>query len=161
MNYDIQNSIIGPILAGADHKGLRHIGFQKGARPMEVPGTWKLDKQFLKPIFDQVHAYLNGELKNFDLILAPAGSPFQKMVWSALLNIPYGKTVSYGDIATAIGSPKSCRAVGGANSKNPIPLIIPCHRVIGADGRLVGYGSGLFIKQKLLSLELEYHHTNF
>ena len=158
MEYDIQKTDIGPILAGSDDDGLRYISFQQGKHPMDVPEVWIRNEERLKPVFDQIHAYLHGELTCFDLILAPMGTRFQKSVWAALLEIPYGKTASYGDIAMAIGNPKACRAVGGANGRNPIPLIIPCHRIIGADGKLVGYGSGLPIKRKLLALESKYHH---
>lgn len=85
--------------------------------------------------------------------LEPEGTPFQKEVWNALLSIPYGETRSYGQIAEQVGNPKACRAVGLANNRNPIAIVIPCHRVIGADGRLVGYGGGLHIKERLLALE--------
>jgi len=157
MKYDIQDSDIGPILAVADDEGLRYISFQQGKHPMAIAEKWTRNKKFLQPVFTQIHAYFNGDLTCFDLLLAPMGTPFQKAVWAALLEIPYGKTASYGDIAKAIGNPRACRAVGGANGKNPIPLIIPCHRIIGADGNLVGYGSGLPIKKKLLALESKHH----
>ncbi|WP_124065600.1 methylated-DNA--[protein]-cysteine S-methyltransferase [Clostridium sp. E02] len=101
----------------------------------------------------QMEEYLVGERKQFDLPLAPQGTLFQKKVWEALLTIPYGTTKSYGEIATMIGNPKASRAVGGANNKNPISIIIPCHRVIGTNGSLVGYGGGLDKKTKLLHLE--------
>lgn len=101
----------------------------------------------------QLELYFCGELREFSIPLLPRGTEFQVKVWEALQKIPYGTTASYKDIAVAIGSPKSCRAVGGANNKNPISIIIPCHRVIGADGKLVGYGGGLDIKEKLLHLE--------
>jgi len=159
MKYDMQDSDIGPILAGADDEGLRYVSFQQGKHPMVIPGTWTRNKKFLKSVFHQIHAYLNGELTCFELPLAPVGTPFQKSVWMALLGVPYGKIASYGDIAKAIGNPKACRAVGGANGKNPIPLIIPCHRIIGANGKLVGYGSGLPIKKKLLALESRYQRN--
>jgi len=156
MKYDIQDTDIGPILAAADHEGLRYIRFQQGTHPMDIPEVWEKNRRFLAPVFDQIHAYLGGALTCFDLVLAPMGSRFQKSVWAALLDIPYGHTASYRDIAVAIGNPKACRAVGGANGNNPIPLIIPCHRIIGADGKLVGYSSGLSIKKKLLALESAY-----
>lgn len=102
---------------------------------------------------EQLDAYFKGELKNFNLKLNPKGTPFQQKVWEALCGIPYGKCVSYKDIAEKINNPKGMRAVGGANNKNPIPIIIPCHRVIGATGKLVGYGGG--IEKKIALLELE------
>jgi methylated-DNA-[protein]-cysteine S-methyltransferase len=101
----------------------------------------------------QLDEYFAGRRQCFDLPLAPAGTPFQQTVWKALQQIPYGETCSYGDIARRIGKPRAGRAVGGANHQNPIPVIIPCHRVIGADGSLTGYGGGLTIKEKLLKLE--------
>jgi methylated-DNA-[protein]-cysteine S-methyltransferase len=101
----------------------------------------------------QLSEYFSGKRKSFDLPLEPQGTEFQKKVWSALLEIPYGETRSYKDIAERIGNPKACRAVGGANNKNPIVIIIPCHRVIGAYGGLVGYGLGLPMKQQLLDIE--------
>lgn len=101
----------------------------------------------------QLESYLEGERKAFDLPLAPQGTAFQKKVWHALLSIPYGETRSYGQIAAQIGRPTACRAVGMANHRNPISILIPCHRVIGAQGDLVGYGGGLELKEKLLNLE--------
>ncbi len=101
----------------------------------------------------QLREYLAGERREFDLPLAPEGTAFQKAVWNALLEIPYGETCSYGQIAARVGNPKACRAVGMANHRNPIPIFIPCHRVVGADGSLTGYGGGLECKQTLLQLE--------
>ncbi len=103
--------------------------------------------------FKQLDEYFKGERKKFDLPLCPKGTDFQKRVWKELLKIPYGEVCSYSDIAERIGSPKSCRAVGGANNKNPILIIVPCHRVIGKNGSLVGYGEGLDVKEFLLNLE--------
>ena len=104
----------------------------------------------------QMREYLRGERKNFNLPLAPEGTSFQRQVWKALQDIPYGETRSYKDIAVVIGKPKAMRAVGMANHHNPISFIIPCHRVIGANGSLVGYGGGLELKKKLLDLEKTY-----
>jgi methylated-DNA-[protein]-cysteine S-methyltransferase len=107
---------------------------------------------FAEPIA-QLDEYFAGERRDFELTLAPAGSEFQLSVWNALADIPYGETRSYGDIAVAVGKPRAARAVGGANNKNPIPLIVPCHRVIGTGGTLVGYGGGLSRKTFLLDHE--------
>ncbi|HEY5178595.1 MAG TPA: methylated-DNA--[protein]-cysteine S-methyltransferase [Dermatophilaceae bacterium] len=107
-----------------------------------------------KAAADQLDAYFAGELTRFDLPLAPHGSEFQRRVWAALQEIPYGRTESYGELAGRIGSPGGARAVGLANGKNPIGIIIPCHRVVGADGSLTGYGGGLDRKKQLLDLEL-------
>jgi len=108
----------------------------------------------IKKTAAQLEEYFAGKRKAFDLPLNPQGTEFQKKVWKALQEIPYGKTVSYKDIAEKIGSPKASRAVGGANNKNPISIIIPCHRVIGANGALVGYAGGLDMKRELLELEV-------
>lgn len=101
----------------------------------------------------ELSEYLEGRRKTFDLPLAPRGTPFQLSIWKALQSIPFGKTKTYGEIAAQTGNPKASRAVGMANNRNPIAIIIPCHRVIGADGSLTGYAGGLEVKQRLLSLE--------
>lgn len=101
----------------------------------------------------QLEEYLSGQRHTFDLPLAPRGTPFQLAVWQALTSIPYGETCSYAHIACLIGRPRACRAVGGANHRNPISIFLPCHRVVGADGSLTGYGGGLDIKKRLLTLE--------
>ncbi len=101
----------------------------------------------------QILEYLEGKREEFTIPIRMKGTKFQQEVWTALLDIPYAETCSYGDVAKAIGKPKACRAVGMANNKNPLPIIIPCHRVIGADGRMVGYAAGLDIKAKLQSIE--------
>ncbi len=103
----------------------------------------------------ELDEYFKGERKTFDLPLCPKGTEFQKKVWSALREIPYGETRAYGEIAAAVGNPKAARAVGMANNRNPISVIVPCHRVIGSDGKLVGYGGGLDKKEFLLALERE------
>ncbi len=112
------------------------------------------------PLTDLVHsqllAYFAGNRSAFDFPYELQGTDFQKQVWQALCEIPYGETRSYGDIAQAIGNPKACRAVGMANNKNPIQIVVPCHRVVGANGNLVGYAGGLSMKQKLLDLELQH-----
>ena len=107
----------------------------------------------LKEAVAQLKEYFDGTRREFDLPLALEGTAFQRAVWEALLTIPYGETRSYGQIAQSIGNPKACRAVGMANNRNPIAIIVPCHRVIGANGKLVGYGGGLDIKERLLALE--------
>lgn len=109
---------------------------------------------------NQLQEYFAAKRRTFDLPLAPAGTEFQKRVWQALRDIPYGETRTYSDIAAAIGNPRACRAVGGANNKNPLPIIVPCHRVIGANGTLVGYDGGVKIKAFLLDLERHALETN-
>lgn len=111
------------------------------------------DTPTLRKAAQELSEYFAGNRKEFDIPLNPKGTDFQKSVWNALCTIPYGKTMSYGQVAAQIGNPKASRAVGMANNKNPIPILIPCHRVIGANGKLVGYGGGIWIKQKLLELE--------
>lgn len=114
------------------------------------------ETELLKETIRQLNEYFDGKLRKFSLPLAPQGTEFQKKVWNALKEIPCGETRSYGEIAKVIGNEKASRAVGMANNKNPIPIIIPCHRVIGANGKLVGYAGGLDIKEKLLKLEKNY-----
>jgi O-6-methylguanine DNA methyltransferase len=115
--------------------------------------NWTRDERALAPLRGQLEEYFAGERREFELELAPSGSPFQLSVWRALCAIPYGETASYGEIAAAVGQPGAARAVGGANNRNPIAIVIPCHRVIGANGTLTGYGGGLPRKQRLLALE--------
>jgi methylated-DNA-[protein]-cysteine S-methyltransferase len=115
--------------------------------------AWRHDAVPLTETIRQLQAYFAGELENFNLPLAPEGTPFQKEVWQRLCDISYGQTISYGELARRIGNPKASRAVGLANGSNPIPIVIPCHRVIGSNGKLTGYGGGLPIKEKLLALE--------
>jgi methylated-DNA-[protein]-cysteine S-methyltransferase len=130
--------------------GLRAIEFQPWeGRPDCRPGTHPIASEAVR----QLRAYFAGELRRFDLLLDMQGTPFQLRVWRELERIPYGETRSYTQIATAIGAPHAVRAVGAANGANPIPIVVPCHRVIGASGRLVGYGGGLPLKKRLLALE--------
>lgn len=116
-------------------------------------GVYSRETPLIKRAYQELQEYLAGKRQGFDLPLSPQGTDFQQKVWKALQNIPYGAVCSYKEIARAIGNEKACRAVGGANNKNPISIIIPCHRVIGADGSLVGYGGGLELKKQLLELE--------
>ena len=118
-----------------------------------LPDGGEEESALLRQGREQVLEYLSGKRRTFDLPLAPAGTPFQRSVWRALLAIPYGETRSYRDIALAVGRPRAVRAVGQANHHNPIPILIPCHRVVGADGTLTGYAGGLALKEKLLRLE--------
>lgn len=114
------------------------------------------ETDLIKAAFLQLTAYFNGQLQEFSLPLAPQGTDFMQAVWNALRAVRYGKTASYQDIATAIGNPKAVRAVGQANHRNPLPIFIPCHRIIGSNGKLVGYAGGLAIKQQLLALEKQH-----
>ena len=144
---------VGRLRLAGDEKGLRRISFQNRfplAAPAESP--LRTEGPFREAIA-QLEAYFAGALRRFDLPLAPEGTPFQREVWSALTAIPYGETVSYGELARRLCRPAASRAVGAANGQNPIPIVIPCHRVIGADGSLTGFGGGLAIKRRLLDLE--------
>ena len=146
-------SPIGPLLLAADDSRLSLIWFLNKNQPSPANPTWKEDASALNETVRQLRAYFAGELETFDLPLAPKGTPFQQKVWTELCGIPYGETISYGELARRIGNPNASRAVGLANGSNPIPIIIPCHRVIGSNGKLTGYGGGLPIKEKLLALE--------
>ncbi len=146
-------SPIGSLLLAADDTALHEITFSKNGTPASPQPDWiENSTVFAEPI-RQLRAYFAGELETFDLPLAPKGTRFQQQVWRELLNIPYGETISYGQLAKHIGNPNASRAVGLANGSNPIPIIIPCHRVIGSNGKLSGYGGGLPIKEKGLALE--------
>lgn len=128
---------------------LTHI-WLPGESALTSEGT---ETPLLREAFRQLESYFAGELMVFDLPLNPQGTPFMRQVWQALRNVPYGRTASYKDIAAAVGRPKACRAVGLANNRNPLPIVIPCHRIIGSKGDLVGYGGGLDMKRRLLTLE--------
>ena len=154
MYYDFfETGLIGSLTLVGDEAGLRYIDFQKTKNPTTIRDNWKKKSEFFAPVNAQLRAYFKRELKQFDLPLAPVGTPFQLKVWQALRAIPYGELVSYKTIAEAVGNPKAVRAVGGANGKNPIPIIVPCHRVIGSDGSLTGFGGGLETKKRLIDLE--------
>jgi methylated-DNA-[protein]-cysteine S-methyltransferase len=148
------SSVVGPLLLAATEKGLRYVQFHKENLPQPGKGeVWIESREHLRPYEQQLEAYFRGELRNFTCKLDLIGTEFQKACWQALLRIPYGKTSSYADIAREIGRPKAFRAVGQANHDNPIAIIVPCHRVVGANGTLTGYGGGLGAKEKLLRLE--------
>jgi methylated-DNA-[protein]-cysteine S-methyltransferase len=152
--YDLRPSPIGELLlVGDGHAltGLYMLPDHRHAPPVQAHG--RRDPAPLRAAAAQLDAYFAGELTEFELPLAPAGTPFQRAVWEALRAIPYGETVSYGELARAIGRPTAVRAVGAANGRNPISIVVPCHRVIGAGGALTGYGGGLERKRYLLALE--------
>jgi methylated-DNA-[protein]-cysteine S-methyltransferase len=151
--YTTVDSPIGPILLVGNGEGLTEINFQAGRRPTAIASDWEENRAAFAETIAQLEAYFAGELQEFDLPLAPTGTPFQIAVWQELQVIPYGETISYGELARRIGKPKAARAVGLANGANPLPLVVPCHRVVGSDGRLTGYGGGLPIKEALLAHE--------
>jgi methylated-DNA-[protein]-cysteine S-methyltransferase len=145
-------SPIGALRLVGDDAGLRRIEFLTGdAAPLDA--SWREDRRALAPARAQLEEYFAGDRVAFGLELAPDGTPFQQRVWQVLLEIPHGETRSYGWVAQRLGQPTASRAVGLANGRNPLPIVIPCHRVIGASGRLVGYGGGLATKEALLALE--------
>jgi methylated-DNA-[protein]-cysteine S-methyltransferase len=150
----IDSLVVGPLLLAATAKGLRCVQFYKGKLPPPARDeTWIESPEHLRPYISELESYFRGELQAFTCELDLVGTQFQKDCWQALLRIPYGQTCSYADIASAIGRPNAFRAVGQANHDNPIAIIVPCHRVLGADGTLTGYGGGLSTKEKLLRLE--------
>ena len=144
---------IGTLTLAADDSGLRHIVFPTGSRTFEAPSDWIERPSFFAQVCNQLDEYFAGLRRTFDVRLAPTGTEFQQQVWQALQRVDYATTCSYGDIAHQIGRPKASRAVGAANGANPIPIIIPCHRIIGASGKLTGFGGGLPTKAWLLSHE--------
>jgi len=154
MNYHtIVTSPLGDILLTADDQGLTGINFQSAKGAKKPPcGSVESKAPFMQAT-QQLEAYFRGELKDFDLSLSPTGTAFQRSVWKALRQIPYGETISYGELAKRLGKPSASRAVGAANGRNPLPIVVPCHRVVGSDGRLTGYYSGTHLKEFLLKLE--------
>ena len=143
------NSPVGWLEIEAEEAGVSAIRFMKSA-PNDVP---EFTYGHLKDAYRQLREYFRGERLSFSFKLSLRGTPFQETVWRALKTVPFGSTVSYGDIASQIGAPQAARAVGTANNRNPLPIVIPCHRVVGKNGDLTGYAPGLSIKQALLSME--------
>ncbi len=153
ISYTYFDSPIGQLLLAGEGGCLHTLGFPGGkTRRRHQPG-WVADSKPFAPAIEQLRAYFAGELTRFELRLAPQGTSFQRKVWSALQEIPYAETRSYGELAATVGNSKASRAVGAANGRNPIPVIIPCHRVVGSDGSLTGFGGGLDTKRSLLELE--------
>jgi methylated-DNA-[protein]-cysteine S-methyltransferase len=146
------DSPIGTLTAAGDADGLRWLLFPRN-RHEPARDDWQREPNAFAALRAQLASYFAGELQSFDLPLAPSGTPFQQSVWTALRAIPYGETRSYRDLAQAIGNPAAVRAVGLANGRNPLPIIVPCHRVIGSDGSLTGFGGGITTKRFLLDLE--------
>jgi len=154
--YDHMSSPIGRLLLAADAIGLRRIGFERERRPLPIGDDWLHAPQRLEFTRVQLQEYFAGARQQFELPLHPIGTAFQQSVWTALTQIPYGATISYADLATNIRKPSAVRAVGAANGRNPLPIVVPCHRVIGRDGSLTGFGGGLPVKAKLLALEAQH-----
>ena len=154
MLYTHIDSPVGPLLLASDGDGLRLIEFHAPRHAMRRDADWREgDDATLRMTRAQLDEYFAGKRRDFDLPLAPRGTEFQRNVWHTLATIPYGETISYAQLATRVGKPSAMRAVGAANGRNPLPIVLPCHRVIGADGSLTGFGGGLPTKQFLLTLE--------
>jgi len=151
-NIFVYETEIGELAIADNGKAITELYFKN---KIDVEGKNIEETELIKKAFNEFKEYLSGARKNFDIPLEPDGTEFQLKVWEALKSIPYGETCSYKDIAEKVGSPKAYRAVGLANNKNPISIFIPCHRVIGSNGKLIGYGGGLDVKEFLLKLEKE------
>ena len=155
MYYTHFNSQIGTITLIGDEDGIQRLYIHNpyAKYPLLLDDGIEEDASIFSAAIHQLEEYLAGSRRSFDLKLNPQGTPFQKSVWEKLTQIPFGKTLGYGEIAKDLNNPNASRAVGAANGKNPIPLIIPCHRVIGANGKLTGFAFGTELKQQLLDLE--------
>jgi O-6-methylguanine DNA methyltransferase len=153
--YSRYDSLAGPLILGVSEMGLVALEFDRGDSPsLRDKGIrWEPSEKKTKAYARELTEYFAGKRREFTFPLDLRGTPFQLKCWRALLNIPYGETRSYADIARAVGKPRAFRAVGMANNRNPIAIVVPCHRVIASDGTLCGYGGGLDVKRKLLELE--------
>jgi methylated-DNA-[protein]-cysteine S-methyltransferase len=151
--YSIMSSPVGRLTLVGQGDDLVGLHFDEDPLAAKMRDGGARDDRRLRPAVEQLEEYFAGARTRFDLSLLPPGTAFQKKIWAALLRIPFGATATYGEIARAVGRPDASRAVGGANHRNPIAIIIPCHRVIGADGSMTGYGGGLPRKRLLLDLE--------
>ena len=153
MFYSYMDSPVGRLLLAGNKEHLKVIGFSSGGKARGANPEWLRADEPFREAKKQLEEYFEGKRKQFELSLAPEASPFQARVLEVLRGIPYGATRSYRDVAEAVGNPKAVRAVGGANGNNPLPIVIPCHRVIGSDGSLTGFGGGVESKRYLLDLE--------
>jgi methylated-DNA-[protein]-cysteine S-methyltransferase len=151
--FDTLSSPIGDLLIAVRDDRLLHVGFAEERHPHARQGTWRRDADRTARARQQLQEYFGGERQDFDLDLLPIGTDFQRQVWAELSRIPYAQTISYGELARRIGNAKAMRAVGLANGRNPIPIVVPCHRVIGANGSLTGFGGGIERKRWLLEHE--------
>ena len=156
MYYTYATSPIGQLLLAGSADALQVIGFPHGDKARRADVGWERYDEPFKKTARQLNEYFAGDRQEFELDLAPDGTTFQVEVLEALRGIPYGETCTYRDIAVAVGRPKAVRAVGNANGRNPLPIVIPCHRVIGSDGSLTGFGGGIEVKHYLLDLEQQH-----
>ncbi|HVS14917.1 MAG TPA: methylated-DNA--[protein]-cysteine S-methyltransferase [Thermoanaerobaculia bacterium] len=146
-------SPLGTLFLLGDGRRLRHLELPSSRRPLAIDRGWRRSEDAYADAAEQLERYFAGSLRVFELELELVGTPFQREVWRLLARIPYGETWTYGELAGRLGNPAASRAVGAANGRNPLPIILPCHRVIGADGSLTGFGGGLAAKRLLLDLE--------
>ena len=151
--YTLLDTPFGDLCIAGTTQGLTHVEFQDGERPVKPEPDWQQDQGVLDEARQQLRAYFEGQRQRFTLPLAPVGTPFQRRVWRELQEIPWGTTTTYREIAERLGQPAAVRAVGHANGRNPVAIVIPCHRVVGANGRLTGYAGGIAVKRRLLQHE--------
>ena len=151
--YTLLDTPLGALFIAGTTQGLTHVEFQDGERPLRPQPEWQEDRGVLDEARRQLRAYFEGRRQRFTLSVAPEGTPFQQRVWRELQAIPWGTTTTYREIAERLGQPAAVRAVGHANGRNPIAIVIPCHRVVGANGRLTGYAGGVATKRRLLQHE--------
>ena len=151
--YTLLDTPCGALCIAGTTQGLTRVEFQDGERPVRPQPDWREDQGVLDEAREQLQAYFEGRRQRFTLPVAPEGTPFQQRVWQELQDIPWGTTTTYREIAERLGQPAAVRAVGHANGRNPIAIVIPCHRVVGADGRLTGYAGGIATKRRLLQHE--------
>ncbi len=155
MYYTRYQSSIAPIILAGDEDGLSRVYFDvpEAKEKLKIPPEWTENESFFADIIKQLDEYFAGKRKKFDVKLNLKGTEYQKKIWALLAEIPYGQTMTYSEVAQKSGNAKAARAVGGANGKNPVPVIIPCHRVVGAKNNLTGFAFGVDIKEKLIKLE--------
>lgn len=153
MYFDTFTTPVGDMITVQSEQGLHYVEFQEGAHPLAVADRWRRDAVFGQPAREQLQAYFDGDLTRFTLPLAPSGSAFQQRVWSILAAVPYGQTTTYGAMAKQLQQPSAARAVGMATGRNPLSVVLPCHRVVGSNRKLTGFRGGLPIKIFLLKLE--------
>jgi methylated-DNA-[protein]-cysteine S-methyltransferase len=151
--YTIMDSPFGPVCVAGVKAGLLRVDFQRGKRPVRPAAAWQEAPGYLETATHQLQEYFQGQRQSFTLPLAPPGTPFQQRVWQELQRIPFGTTLTYRELAQRLGMPQAARAVGHANGRNPLAIVIPCHRLIGSDGQLRGYAGGIALKQRLLQHE--------
>lgn len=153
LRYTLVDTPLGLVLVAGNEGSIKRINFQHGNAPVKIPKDWERDDAALVDAADQLRAYFAGRLRTFELPLQAGGTPFQQRVWGQLRKIPYGETRTYGQLAQKLGKPTASRAVGAANGQNPLPIVVPCHRVIGSTGALTGFYGGVHLKEFLLDHE--------